>query len=242
MMSKKRFERWNDHSCKVKDNQENTLWDWEDVVKKLNEQQATISALKEENEQLMIENAKLKNVITELKDMEKSIKSERFYIHCGDDINKQLMDTESDFNIHVEEIGSDEELIRLCNLLNKQQATINKLEQENRQLRQFINKGRRLSVKELMENTNENELLKKKIKELEKENEDLREVNKETVKQCERWKNLYELKDAEVTARVDALNKVCEYYTSEVLFKSDVDPNKAVKEVINEILKFPMKS
>ena len=48
----------------------------------------------------------------------------RFYIHCGDDINKQLMDTESDFNIHVEEIGSDEELIRLCNLLNKQQATI----------------------------------------------------------------------------------------------------------------------
>ena len=61
--------------------------------------------------------------------------SERFYIHCGDDINKQLMDTESDFNIHVEEIGSDEELIRLCNLLNKQQATINKLEQETRRLR-----------------------------------------------------------------------------------------------------------
>ena len=239
-MSDKRFERWNDCSCKVKDNQENTLWDWEDVVDLLNEQQATISALKEENEQLMIENAKLKNVITELKDMEKSIKSERFYIHCGDDINKQLMDTESDFNIHVEEIGSDEELIRLCNLLNKQQATINKLEQENRQLRQFINKGRRLSVKELMANTNENELLKKKIKELESENEDLREVNKETVKQCERWKNLYELKDAEVTARVDALNKVCEYYTSEVLFKSDVDPNKAVKEVINEILNTPI--
>lgn len=97
----------------------------------------------------------------------------RFYIHCGDDINKQLMDTESDFNIHVEEIGSDEELIRLCNLLNKQQATINKLEQENRQLRHFINKGRRLSVKELIDNTNENELLKKKIKELEKENKEL---------------------------------------------------------------------
>lgn len=61
--------------------------------------------------------------------------SERFYIHCGDDINKQLMDTESDFNIHVEEIGSDEELIRLCNLLNKQQATVNRLEEENKQLR-----------------------------------------------------------------------------------------------------------
>ena len=80
----------------------------------------------------------------------------------------------------------------------------------------------------------------KQIQKLESENEDLREVNKETVKQCERWKNLYALKDAEVTARVDALNKVCEYYTSEVLFKSDVDPNKAVKEVINEILNTPI--
>ena len=90
-MSEKRFERWNDCSCKVKDNQEDTLLNWEDVV----------------------------------------------------------------------------------DLLNGQQATINKLEQENRQLRQFINKGRRLSVKELMANTNENELLKKKIKELEKENKEL---------------------------------------------------------------------
>lgn len=90
-MMSERFERWNDHSCKVKDNQEDTLLNWEDVV----------------------------------------------------------------------------------DLLNEQQATINKLEQENRQLRQFINKGRRLSVKELMANTNENELLKKKIKELEKENKEL---------------------------------------------------------------------
>ena len=58
----------------------------------------------------------------------------------------------------------------------------------------------------------------------------------EQEQKIQRWKNLYEIKDAEVTARVDGLNKVCEYYTSEVLFKSDVDPNKAVKEVINEIL------
>ena len=90
-MNDERFERWNDHSCKIKDNKEDTLLNWEDVVKKLNEQQ----------------------------------------------------------------------------------ATINKLEQENRQLRQFINKGRRLSVKELMNNMKENELLKKKIKELEKENKEL---------------------------------------------------------------------
>ena len=67
------FERWNDYSCKVKDNQEDTLLNWEDVVDLLNEQQATISALKEENEQLMIENAKLKNVITELKDINSNL-------------------------------------------------------------------------------------------------------------------------------------------------------------------------
>ena len=72
-MSDKRFERWNDHSCKVKDNQEDTLLNWEDVVDLLNEQQATISALKEENEQLMIENAKLKNIITELKDINSNL-------------------------------------------------------------------------------------------------------------------------------------------------------------------------
>ena len=51
-MNEERFERWNDYSCKVKDNYENTLLDWEDVVDKLNEQQATISQLKQENEKL----------------------------------------------------------------------------------------------------------------------------------------------------------------------------------------------
>lgn len=64
----------------------------------------------------------------------------------------------------------------------------------------------------------------------------LREENEQLKQKIQRWKTLYEIKDKEVTARVDALNKVCEYYTSEVLFKSDVDPNKAVQEVINEIL------
>ena len=148
-MSDKRFERWNDHSCKVKDNQENTLLNWEDVVDLLNEQQDTIGEQK----------------------------------------------------IAIDELITDYEKV------------------------------------ELMEDC---ACQYKQIQKLESENEDLREVNKETVKQCERWKNLYELKDAEVTARVDALNKVCEYYTSEVLFKSDVDPNRAVKEVINEILNAPI--
>ena len=55
MMSEKRFERWNDYSCKVKDNQEDTLLNWEDVVKKLNEQQFTIEQLQKENKQLQKE-------------------------------------------------------------------------------------------------------------------------------------------------------------------------------------------
>ena len=124
-MSKKRFERWNDCSCKVKDNQEYKLLDWEDVVNKLNKQQDTIGEQK----------------------------------------------------IAIDELITD----------------YKKLEKENEQLRQFINKGRRLSVKELMANTNENELLKKKIKELEKENKELqkyknkRGVDKMSVKRFERW-------------------------------------------------------
>ena len=47
-----RFERWNDHSCKVKDNQEDTLLNWEDVIHKLNEQQAIITGLNKQIEQL----------------------------------------------------------------------------------------------------------------------------------------------------------------------------------------------
>ena len=51
-MNEKRFEKWNDYSCKVKDNQENTLLDWEDVIHKLNEQQAIITGLNKQIEQL----------------------------------------------------------------------------------------------------------------------------------------------------------------------------------------------
>ena len=59
--------------------------------------------------------------------------------------------------------------------MGKQLERIKELEEENERMRQFITKGKRLSVKELMENTNENELLKKKIRGLEKENEQLKE-------------------------------------------------------------------
>lgn len=51
---------------------------------------------------------------------------------------------------------------------------LNSLSKENEQLRQFINNGKRLSVKELMDNINENLVLKKKIRGLEKENDKLK--------------------------------------------------------------------
>ena len=71
---------------------------------------------------------------------------------------------------------TSEEIVEELNQLNDK---VVELTEENEQLRQFINKGRRLSVKELMDNINENELLKKKIRGLEKENEQLKKGGKE---------------------------------------------------------------
>lgn len=84
-------------------------------------------------------------------------------------IDKGKLDYVQD-NVSKEKITVSE----LEDLLNEQAEKIKEIETENEQLRQFINKGRRLSVKELMNNINENELLKKKIKEIETENEQLR--------------------------------------------------------------------
>ena len=81
-----------------------------------------------------------------------------------------------------------------------------------------------------------NDKLCKLLNELNDENKELKKENEQLKQKIQRWKTLYEIKDAEVTARVDALNKVCNYYLTEIGFKSDVDPNKAVQEVINEIL------
>lgn len=71
--------------------------------------------------------------------------------------------------------------VELEDLLNELSDENGQLKEENEQLRQFINKGRRLSVKELIDNTNENELLKKKIMGLEKKNEKLRQMIKANV-------------------------------------------------------------
>ena len=117
----------------------------------------------------------------------------------------------------------------LEDLLNEQQELIEELQ---------VSDEMGWKRAEMFEKKCPKELHNKKmyIKRLEYKVQKFKEENEQLKQEIQRWKNLYELKDAEVTARVDALNKVCEYYTSEVLFKSDVDPNKAVKEVINRIL------
>lgn len=68
-MSEKRFERWNDYSCKVKDNQEYTFLNWEDVVQKLNEQQDTIEA---KNEYQRTLEAKIRRLKDRIKVLEKN--------------------------------------------------------------------------------------------------------------------------------------------------------------------------
>ena len=81
---------------------------------------------------------------------------------------------ETDLFEWVEDNGEMISTKECVNKLNEQQTTISRLEEENEQLRQFINKGRRLSVKELMDNINKNELLKRRSRGLEKENEELK--------------------------------------------------------------------
>ena len=130
--------------------------------------------------------------------------------------------------------------MEIVDLLNDQQAIIHrdeisintmmsnmkKLEEENKQLKQ----EHKVVIDEMITD----------YKNLEEENEELKEIHQKGSKSCEKWKNLYELKDSEVTARVDSLNRVCNYYLTEVQFIADTDPNEAVKEVINEILNAPI--
>ena len=95
--------------------------------------------------------------------------SERFCIYYADDTNRQLLDTESDFNIHIEEIYSEEELIQLCNLLNELndeniilKSELSFSQNQNRELRKVLKDNR--SMAEVVERN----------KELEKENEKLK--------------------------------------------------------------------
>ena len=72
MMSDKRFKRWNDCSCKVKDNQEDTLLNWEDVVDLLNE-------LNDENKELKLQLEAFKDKLCELGVSDVKLYGKRYY-------------------------------------------------------------------------------------------------------------------------------------------------------------------
>ena len=152
--------------------------------------------------------------------------------HSDDEVIMVVDNANEDWKGHILNV------IDMLNELNDERmmykTTIDKriveLEDENEQLKEERNYFERKKCEYF------NKYNKKHL-----DNIQLKEENEQLKQKIQRWKNLYEIKDAEVTARVDALNKVCEYYTSEVLFKSDTDPNRAVKEVLNEILNTEVK-
>ena len=67
-MSEKQFERWNDCSCKVKDNQKDIVLNWKDVVRKLNEQQDPIGEQKIAIDELITDYKKLEKENEQLKE------------------------------------------------------------------------------------------------------------------------------------------------------------------------------
>ena len=130
-MSEKRFERWNDHSCKVKDNQEDTLLDWEDVVKKLNGQQATITELNDELEEsssFIIEQRKENKTLKEENEkliQKKCLPCELVNLQTReiDKLKKENEQLKEEYKIAVDEMVTD----------------YKKLEKENEQLRKELN-------------------------------------------------------------------------------------------------------
>ena len=95
-MTEKRFERWNDYSCKVKDNQEDTLLNWEDVVKKLNEQQSTIDKLEQRDYYNQSERYKILGRAIELASDFIHTNNLEYYDFCAlvTEFEKELLDDE----------------------------------------------------------------------------------------------------------------------------------------------------
>ena len=96
LMSDERFERWNDYSCKVKDNQEDTLLNWEDVVDKLNEQQSTIDKLEQRDYYNQSERYKILGRAIELASDYIHTNNLEYYDFCAlvTEFEKELLDDE----------------------------------------------------------------------------------------------------------------------------------------------------
>lgn len=65
-MKTKRFERWNDHNCKIRDNQANIILSWNDIIDCLNKADYLIDKLQKRSRRLFF----LEKVISEMLSME----------------------------------------------------------------------------------------------------------------------------------------------------------------------------
>lgn len=73
------------------------------------------------------------------------------------------------------------------------------------------------------------------------EPEEIVDLLNKFVEENERLKTLLEIKRKENQNRVLALQEITDKYTNEVLFKNNVNPNDAVKQVLKEILSSKVK-
>ena len=153
--------------------------------------------------------------------------------------NEQLKKSEKINIEYAEQIVEENQKLRIAK---------NDLRIENEQLRQFINKGRRLSVKELIDNTNENELLKKKIMGLELENENLRKQ----VESSETTSNATSNYNAHLESKISTLEKEneklreelsdCEKFRHSVFKRIEKTIEDKDNCILNKAAKYPCKA
>ena len=151
-MNEERFEKWNDNSCKVKDNQEDTFLNWEDVVKKLNEQQDTIGEQK----------IAIDELITDYKKLEKENEQLRKELDNFRPVMFQDM-RKGTVILYSKKFGNNDEVF------DEKDAIIQRLALENENLRKQVKSSETISDA----TSNYNAHLESKITTLEKENEQL---------------------------------------------------------------------
>lgn len=66
-MKTQRFERWNDYSCKIRDNQNNVILSWDEIIDCLNQASNQIDKLQKRSRTLFL----LEKVVNEMLPVEK---------------------------------------------------------------------------------------------------------------------------------------------------------------------------
>lgn len=66
-MKTQRFERWNDYSCKIRDNQNNVILSWDEIIDCLNQANNQIDKLQKRSRTLFL----LEKVVNEMLPVEK---------------------------------------------------------------------------------------------------------------------------------------------------------------------------